>query len=282
MTIFLIIVCCAVAALSQFGDKPAPVSSLYFSQPPTKEQLTQLTSQLEALESAGDVDSLGYQEALTQYENVVSSTLNPLAQIKSGQLWRLVTPMFLHFGPLHLIFNMMWLWQLGRVLETLLRSSRFTLLVIVIAVISNLAQALGKGPNFGGMSGVVYGLFGYVVVHGKLNPMSGLQLDSRTTRYMLIWLALCFTPVFGPIANWAHCFGLFTGGLIGACSALRNGGWKALRRKHEFRRAIINNTSSIHHCEVCGKTEQHDPDLEFRVGTDGKEYCEHHLQDVSR
>ncbi len=84
----------------------------------------------------------------------------------------------------------------------------------------------------------------------------------------------------GPIANWAHGFGLLAGGAIGGCVALRSGGWKTLRRRQEFRRAIMDSSGAIHQCQVCGKTEHHDPDLEFRVGADGQEYCEHHLPDT--
>ncbi|HEX7262445.1 MAG TPA: rhomboid family intramembrane serine protease [Luteolibacter sp.] len=277
ITIFLIVVCCIVAAISRLGSDTGPVSRLYFSEPASKELLVELADRLDSIEEAGGENSPVFQEVLGQYEKLVKSTSSPLKEIERGQIWRLVTPMFLHFGPVHLIFNMMWLLTLGRVLETHLRSTRFALLVVVIAAVSNIAQALIGGSNFGGMSGVVYGLFGFVVMNGRLNPMGGLHLDPRTTRFMLIWLVLCFTGLLGPIANWAHTFGLLAGGGIGGVTALRSGGLKALRRRHEFRRAINASADAIHHCEVCGKTEHDDPDLEFRVGADGLEYCSGHL-----
>lgn len=99
-------------------------------------------AELEKLEDAGDEVSPDYERVLAEYEKLGRPNSKPFAQIKSGEVWRLVTPAFLHFGPLHLIFNMMWLWTLGGILETFLRRLRFVLLVIIIAVISNLAQAL--------------------------------------------------------------------------------------------------------------------------------------------
>ena len=276
------VICGIVAALSQLGSKPDPVASLYFSDPPPQKLLNRLEKRLDSLEEAGGEESPEYQEVLDQYAKATMPPARPLEQIAHGQIWRLVTPMFLHFGPLHLLFNMIWLWTLGRPLETLLRRTRFILLIVVIAAVSNVAQALISGSiNFGGMSGVVYGLFGFVVVHERIHPTGGLHLDPRTVRFMLIWLVLCFTGLMGPIANWAHGFGLLAGGVIGGFYALRSGGWKTLRRRQEFRRAIIESSGAIHQCGVCGKTEHHDPDLEFRVDSDGREYCEHHLPEAT-
>jgi hypothetical protein len=98
---------------------------------------------------------------------------------------------------------------------------------------------------------------------------------------MMIWLLLCFTGLMGPIANWAHVFGLFAGGLIGGLVAMQSGGWKTLRRRQEFRRAIMESSGAIHQCKVCGRTEHEDEDLEFRVGADGTEYCAEHLPESS-
>src|SRR3954467_13379821 len=40
-----------------------------------------------------------------------------LQSVRSGEVWRLVTPMLLHFGPLHLLGNMMWIYYLGTAIE---------------------------------------------------------------------------------------------------------------------------------------------------------------------
>jgi GlpG protein len=87
-------------------------------------------------------------------------------------------------------------------------------------VISNLAQYLGKGPLFGGMSGVVYGLLGYVWMKGKNDPASGLFLHPQTVTMMLLWFFLGFTPVLPNIANITHGAGLFLGCAWGYLSSL--------------------------------------------------------------
>lgn len=85
-----------------------------------------------------------------------------LPEVLHGEWWRLLTPMFIHFGIGHIVFNMMWLFQLGSMIESAQGSGRFLLLIVAFAIASNLAQYAMKGPFFGGMSGVNYGLIGYV------------------------------------------------------------------------------------------------------------------------
>ena len=135
-----------------------------------------------------------------------------LQQIRQGQIWRLVTPIFLHGGALHLIFNMYWLYILGIQVEVLKGTVRFGLIVLAIAVISNLAQFfIGGGPNFYGMSGVVFGILGYIWIKQQYEPASGFQLQSFTFFFLIIYMVIGFLGVIGNIANWAHLGGLLSG-----------------------------------------------------------------------
>jgi len=236
---------------------------------------------IKAMEENGNTNTAEFNRLVDDYLIRIETESSPLRDIKKGEVWRLATPMFLHFGIIHILFNMMWIWSLGLAIESTYRPLKFAVLVLTIAVISNIAQALISGPNFGGMSGVVYGLFGFIVVHGKLNPHSGLHLDKRTVNFMLIWLVLCFTGLVGPIANWAHTFGLLTGAIMGGALALKQGGWQTVKRRHEFKRAASHlNTNALHECCVCGKTELDDPYMDFRVHEDGNEYCVQHLKEI--
>jgi GlpG protein len=141
-----------------------------------------------------------------------------LPEVRQGQLWRLLTPVFLHFGMLHILFNMLWLRDLGAMIEERLGTSRLLLLVVVIGVASNVAQYLQHGANFGGMSGVVYGLLGYVWMRGRFSPDSGLSLHPSTVTMMLVWLAFGYTNIL-PMANTVHTVGLVTGVVWGFAAA---------------------------------------------------------------
>jgi len=142
-----------------------------------------------------------------------------LSEVRNGQVWRLVTPIFIHFGVLHILFNMMWLRQLGSAMEHIHGKLFFSLFVIITAAASNFAQYSVKGsPVFGGMSGVVFALFGFVWMKSKFDFMSGYVIDPQSVGLMLIWFVICFTG-FMPIANTAHSVGLGAGVACGFISA---------------------------------------------------------------
>lgn len=137
-----------------------------------------------------------------------------LSFMKTGQVWRLVTPIFLHVSILHLFFNLFWLRDLGMMIENRRGTWRLLGLVLACAIFSNFAEALWELPslpNFEGMSGVVYGLFGYVWVKQRFEPHLGLGVADQTVWIMMGWLFACMTGMVGPVANAAHVVGLIAG-----------------------------------------------------------------------
>jgi GlpG protein len=145
--------------------------------------------------------------------------LGDLPEIRHGQVWRLFTPIFIHFGILHILFNMLWLRDLGSVIEAKKGRGTLLALVLVIAAVSNVAQFVGSGPMFGGMSGVVYGLFGYVWMQGRFNPSSGMTLEPQTVTLMILWFVLCLAHVIPNVANLTHAGGLAVGVGLGYVAA---------------------------------------------------------------
>ncbi len=143
-----------------------------------------------------------------------------LAEIRAGQIWRLVTPIFIHFTLLHLVFNMMWLRELGTFIETRFGALYLGLFILVMAVLSNLGQAAWGNPNFGGMSGVNYALFGFLWIRGKYDRRAAWQLNKNIIYTMLIWFVVCLTGMLGmSVANTAHAVGLLGGMAWGYVSA---------------------------------------------------------------
>jgi membrane associated rhomboid family serine protease len=142
-----------------------------------------------------------------------------LPEIAHGEFWRLLTPIFIHFGALHLIFNMMWTRDLGSVIERREGTRAFLILVAVLGVCSNLGQLFVSGPHFGGMSGVVYGLLGYVWMKSRFDPASGYVLHNQTVILMIGWFFACVAGLVGNVANTAHGVGLVLGMIWGFAAA---------------------------------------------------------------
>lgn len=136
--------------------------------------------------------------------------------LSTGQWWRLATPAFMHFSELHLIFNLLWIWVVGQRIELLQGRWVLLLLVLVSAMLSNLAQFMISGPMFGGMSGVVYAVLAYTWLWDKRGFRPVFGLPPALMGFMLLWLVLGYTgmlQMFGmaAVANTAHLVGLLVG-----------------------------------------------------------------------
>lgn len=151
----------------------------------------------------------------------------PLARVflfgglDEGQYWRLISPIFLHFGLMHLAFNGLWLAMLGSRIEQLSGSLHLILLVLVSGAFSNWLQFTWQGSAFfGGMSGVVYALLGYIWIKSRFVSHPLLQLPAGVLGFMLVWLLVGMSGILegllgAGISNGAHLGGLLIGMLLG-------------------------------------------------------------------
>jgi len=171
--------------------------------------------------------------ALLSFQNIIFENgrmvgLEPLSvAFEKNQWWRLITPAFLHFGLFHVVFNGLWLWEFGKRVELLTGSGAYIILLSALAIGSNVGQYLWAGPGlFGGFSGVVYGLLGYIWVRNKRQPDPLLALPPAIFPLMIGWLLICLFGVIdlfmqGGVANGAHLSGLVIGMIFGAFSGQR-------------------------------------------------------------
>lgn len=132
-------------------------------------------------------------------------------EIIHGQVWRLVTPIFLHMSFLHILFNMLWFKDLGYLIEFNFGKNFLVAFVLVSGLVSNVCQYMVSGPQFGGMSGVLYAMLGFIWVYKKLNPDFEYSIPRFDLGMMIGWYFMCLTGVLGPIANTAHGAGLVAG-----------------------------------------------------------------------
>jgi len=133
----------------------------------------------------------------------------------AGEYWRFVSPIFLHFSMLHILFNLLWIWVIGRRIEQVQGGLVLLGLALFSGVASNLSQYLVSGPLFGGMSGVVFAVLAYSWVWDRLHrPI--FFVPPALMGFMLFWLALGYSGALefmglGAIANTAHLVGLVSG-----------------------------------------------------------------------
>lgn len=134
--------------------------------------------------------------------------------------WRVLTPIFLHFSVVHLLFNCAVTIEFGRRIEAVRGSLGFLLIVVIAGVLSNLGQFWwSSNPLFGGLSGVAYSLLGYVLVSERRWPAEAVwRLPKGMAVGLLVFLVIFssgITEAFGLyIANAAHWTGLLTGCLL--------------------------------------------------------------------
>ena len=134
-----------------------------------------------------------------------------LPEVRRGEVWRLITPIFVHFGLLHIVFNLMWLRDLGGFTHSRFGWAYLAAFVFVSGALSNYAQLLWNGPVFGGMSGVNYALFGFLWMRSKHDRFLAWTLPPSVVQGMLIWFVVCAIGLIPNVANMAHGAGLVIG-----------------------------------------------------------------------
>ncbi|KAA9017098.1 rhomboid family intramembrane serine protease [Niallia endozanthoxylica] len=139
--------------------------------------------------------------------------------IWQGEIWRLVTPIFLHSGFSHVLFNSFSLVLFGPALERILGSLRFTWIYLITGISANVATLLIEPVTYIhlGASGAIFGLFGMYI---SLNVFRK-HLLSKDNRQLITTIAVIsiIMTFFQPNINViSHLFGFLSGFLIGALS----------------------------------------------------------------
>lgn len=235
LTIGLIVACVVVGLLTGFGEKVGHENGVAVDHPV-----------YQALQFVSVNPPLSKKIALAAQntENGYDQLSVRFASISRGEIWRLVTTIFIHYGIFHIVFNMIWLFQFGTEIEHRYGTWKFGLLVLLVAAISSSFQCGvpdsigGSQPGLyesyvlitrvGGMSGVVYGLFGFIWMKSTYDRSFGYQLPQSTVVILVGWLFFCMLPTeirenvgFGSsVANWAHGIGLLVGMAIGYWTAI--------------------------------------------------------------
>lgn len=142
--------------------------------------------------------------------------------VVNGEYWRIVTPIFMHAGFAHMLFNSFSLVLFGPALEQLLGRTKFILVYLVTGIAANLATLLLEPLTYThvGSSGAIFGLFGFYISIIMFRKAMMSHENSQTIMTIAI-IAVIMTFVQSNINITAHIFGMLSGFLIGAAAYRR-------------------------------------------------------------
>lgn len=137
--------------------------------------------------------------------------------IMEGEVWRLITPTFMHSGFSHMLFNSFSLILFGPALERMLGSGRFLFIYLFSGFAANVATLIFEPLTYThvGSSGAIFGLFGYYIA---IIIFRKRMMSQQNTQIILVLCAVSLIMTFlQPNINVvAHLFGLLGGFLVGA------------------------------------------------------------------
>ncbi len=265
LTFYLLVACTLIYFMSEWSaptiQPPLPnlpqvplLSSptkkmLYYDYPQNYEEVDTLVDKygIAALRTPSSLPTEGQQMFRSVYETPMWTGLYPITvsylrgkfteeefkaplfeKLRQGEIWRPISPIFLHGDIFHLLFNMLWLLVLGRQLEMSLGSWRLVAFIVISALFSNTAQYLMTGANFIGISGVLCAMLAFIWQRQRRAPWEGYQLQASTIRFIFLFIGgLALLQVFSfmgevffdmsvspGIANTAHLSGAFIGYLL--------------------------------------------------------------------
>ena len=138
--------------------------------------------------------------------------------VAHGDWWRLITAAFLHYGPFHLLMNMLALWWFGGIVEHALGRGRFLLLYLVSGLAGS-AGALLASPHAitVGASGAIFGMFGALLI---LEWQATGRFTGQATTLIAVNLVFTFAV---PNISWGGHVGGLVGGGLGALALARFG-----------------------------------------------------------
>ena len=149
---------------------------------------------------------------------------NYAVQTRDGQVWRLLTGLFLHGGLLHVGLNMLALYQAGQLAERLFGPRRFLVVYLACGVVAGLASMWWRPNGLSiGASGAIFGIFGALLSHVVVSRRHLPEDLFRRMRRLLagvVFYSLVIGFLIPGIDNAAHVGGLAAGLVLGAALAV--------------------------------------------------------------
>ena len=209
-------------------------------------------------------------------------TLEP-ELVRGGQFWRLFTYAFIPstFSPIWILFAVMIMWLIGEGIEEGFGPFK-TNIYLLIGILGTAGGAMFFGlPDISGQYLYLSLFFAFATLYPEYEILVFFILPVRVK-----WLALISAVLVGiafvnggggarlaiacALTNYILFFGPTALRTVAALAEVR-------ARRAQFESRKIPEDEPLHRCSTCGSTERDDDSLEFRVASDGEEYCTKHL-----
>jgi membrane associated rhomboid family serine protease len=203
------------------------------------------------------------------------------AQIVRGQIWRLITYIFLpQTFSLWVILALWFLWYIGEGLERAWGAFRLTLYFLV-GMIGTTVAAFFFGAHFS--NGMLIASLFFAFARFYPDQVIYILFVLPAKIKWIAWATAAFLVakfVVGPMSYRMALVAAFANYLIffgpEILREVRHRG-EVSQRRRRFESQSRSEVEPLHKCAVCGATELSDPILDFRVARDGEEYCLAHL-----
>lgn len=201
-------------------------------------------------------------------------------KLREGEIWRLITPAFIPRTDslIWIFFAIMLLIMIGDTIEYAWGKFRLNVYFFSMLILQAVAAFAFHSP--GSPSALYAGLF---FAFAFIDP-------NRTILLLVIpvaakWLALLVAAGVAyefasfPVLRMSILFGLlpFAAFAIPATVRQIRHGARVQARRAVYRANSLEPSTFFHKCAACGRTDTENPELEFRVASDGHEYCTEHL-----
>ena len=216
---------------------------------------------------------------------IAQLTLDPEA-VRRGEVWRLVSYIFIPAigGPiadwLFAALYLYWMWWIGDGIEEAMGSFRVNVFYL-LGMLGTTVAAFFFGGDYS--SAMLNASVFYAFARFYPDTVIYLMMIVPVKVRWMAWVSGVFLVIGFLSGGWGYRaavlvafanYLIFFGREIFQDAAMRR---ETAVRRRKFVAAAVAEEEAMHRCEVCGRTEQVAPELEFRVARDGHEYCKDHL-----
>jgi membrane associated rhomboid family serine protease len=173
VTAAVVILCAAVFCITSFGQDLNQARLLFFS-------------------------DVTYERSVDNNQFIQTPVYKKeISELKSGQIWRAITPALLHNNLIHFLINIAFIFHLGRIIEKTSGTAYLLILVVSSTILGNFVEYYSLAhPHFGGLNCLVFALLAFVWMRSVYDTNYFGKINPSCLIFVAIWMAAAFLNLF--------------------------------------------------------------------------------------